>query len=357
MNEPLRRRCGLLKNYWYAAARTEEVTASRPIGRNVLGEKLVLWRSANGAVAQIDRCLHRNALLSAGVIVNDCLACPYHGWTYNSAGQCVHVPSEGPQSTGARDPKLQVSELKLESFPVREQDGLVWVWMGGDVAPDKEPFRMPHYDEPGWKAYYMTTMFRNGVTNLVENFMDVPHTVFVHAGWFRSPRKMRVRTEVQRTPDSVLVTYHQRDDKIGISSVLLQTKGLPLVHTDKFYMPNNTRVDYIWGREERAFVITSTCTPVSEFETRVYTLISYKLGRFNEVAKFFLPFYTRQVIQQDVEIMANQGASLQHHGPPAFHSTSADILHLHIEALREWDEKGGVGNRPEPTVDTIEMWI
>lgn len=350
MNEPLRRRCGLLKNYWYAAARSEEVVSSRPIGRNVLGEKLVLWRSATGVVAQIDRCLHRNALLSEGVIVNGCLACPYHGWTYDASGKNVHVPSEGPQHTG-------LPQLKLETFPALEQDGLIWVWMGGDVAPDKDPFPMPHYDEPGWKAYYMTTMFANGVTNLVENFMDVPHTVFVHAGWFRSPKKMRVRTEVRRTPDSVLVTYHQRNDKIGYSSILLQTKGLPLTHTDKFYMPNNTRVDYIWGEEERAFVITSTCTPISEFETRVYTLISYKFGQFNHVAQLFLPFYTRQVIQQDVEIMANQGASLQHHGPPSFHSTSADILHEHIEALREWDEKGGVGPRPEPTSSTIEMWI
>jgi phenylpropionate dioxygenase-like ring-hydroxylating dioxygenase large terminal subunit len=350
MSEPLRRRCGLLKNYWYAAARSEELTSSRPIGRNVLGEKLVLWRSAKGVVAQIDRCLHRNALLSEGAIVKGCLACPYHGWTYDSSGKCVNVPSDGPQSKG-------VPDVQLETFPVREQDGLIWVWMGGDVAPDKEPFPMPHYNEPGWKAYYMTTMFANGVTNLVENFMDVPHTVFVHAGWFRSQKKMRVRTEVERTRDSVLVTYHQRNDKVGFSSVLLQTKGLPLVHTDKFYMPNNTRVDYIWGQEDRAFVITSTCTPITEFETRVYTLISYKVGWFSHVAKFFLPFYTRQVIEQDVVIMANQGASLQHHGPPVFHSTSADLLHKHIEALRDWDEKGGVGERPEPTIETIEMWI
>lgn len=350
MNEPLRRRCGLLKNYWYAAARSEEVLARRPLGRNVLGEKLVLWRANGTVVAQIDRCLHRNALLSEGVIVDGCLACPYHGWMYDAAGRCVHVPSEGPETEGHRD-------LKLESFPVREQDGLVWVWMGGEMAPDKDPFPMPHYNEPGWKAYYMTTMFDNGVTNLVENFMDVPHTVFVHKGWFRTTKKMRIRTEIRRTPDSVLVTYDQREDKIGFSSVLLQTEGLPLVHTDKFYMPNNTRVDYIWGEEEKAFVITSTCTPITEFQTRVYTLISYKLGRFNHVAGLFLPFYTRRVIEQDVDIMANQGASLQHHGPPAFHSTDADLLHKHIEALRDWDEQGGVGERPEPMVDTIDMWV
>ena len=132
---------------------------------------------------------------------------------------------------------------------------------------------------------------------------------------------------------------------------------MPLVHTDKFYMPNTTRVDYVWGDEAKAFVITSTCTPVSELETRVYTLISTKLGWFDQIARWFLPLYTRRVIQQDVQIMANQGASLRHHGAPKFHSTEADRLHEHIEALRGWAEGGGVGPRPEPVVESVELWI
>lgn len=351
MSVVYRQRCGLLKNYWYAAALSAELGRWRPMSSTVLGEKLVLWRAPGGAaVAMLDRCLHRNALLSKGVLVDGCLACPYHGWTYDQSGRCVHVPSQGPKSCAP-------DGLVLPSFPVREQDGLIWVWMGGEVPPDKEPFQMPHYGEREWNAYYMKTRFDNGVTNLVENFMDVPHTVFVHAGWFRTSKRMRVPTEIKRTCDSVLVTYEQPQDEIGFTSVLLQTQGLPLVHTDKFYMPNNTRVDYVWGKEDRAFVITSTCTPITDDTTQVYTLISHKLGWFNHLGKLFLPLYTRRVIQQDVEIMANQGASLRHHGPPRFHSTEADRIHLHIEALREWDEGGGVGERPEPKVDRIEMWI
>jgi phenylpropionate dioxygenase-like ring-hydroxylating dioxygenase large terminal subunit len=350
MSDKLRDRCGLLKNYWYAAALGAEVSSRRPLGCEVLGERVVLFRDRGGrAVAMLDRCLHRNALLSRGEVFDGCLGCPYHGWTYDASGRCVHIPSQGP---GSRAPE----GLALQTFRAREQDGIVWVWMG-DGEPDKEPFRMPSFHEPGWGAYYMSTRFSNGVTNLVENFMDVPHTVFVHKGWFRTKSSTRVPTSIERTRDSVLVTYDQPGDSIGWSTMILNPKRLPLVHTDKFYMPGNTRVDYVYGREERAFVITSTCTPVSEFDTRVYTLISYKLGWFNAVGRLFLPFYTRRVIEQDVEIMQNQGESLRHHGPPRFHSTAADALHLHIEALRGWDEGGGVGPRPEPVVERVEMWI
>lgn len=352
MVSKMRRQSGLLTENWYAAALSEEVGAKAPVGRVVMGEMLVLWRRPNGAaVAMLDRCLHRNALLSEGDVFDGCIGCPYHGWTYDASGRCINIPSEGPEG------KAPPEERRLPTFEVMERDGLIWVWMGIDSKPDKLPFAMPHYATPGWRAYYMKTRFQNNVTNLVENFMDVPHTVFVHRGWFRSRAKKRVPTRVERTDHSVLVTYDQPKDSIGFTEKLLNPKSLPMVHTDRFYMPNTTRVDYVFGDEERAFIITSTCTPISEMETEVYTLISFKLGPFNALGQALLPFYTRRVIEQDVEIMEIQGRALKHYGEAKFSSTPADTLHVHIEALRGWAESGGEGPPPEPTVDEMDFWI
>lgn len=352
MVSPMRRDSGLLAESWYAAAQSHEVTKKAPVGRVVMGEMIVLFRKPDGqVVAMIDRCLHRNALLSEGDVFDGCIGCPYHGWTYDASGRCINIPSEGPEGQAPED------ERRLPTFPVAEQDGLVWLWMGVDAAPQGRPFSMPHYRSPGWEAYYMKTRFENGVTNLVENFMDVPHTVFVHKGWFRSRARKRVPTTVERTEDSVLVTYDQPKDSIGFTEKLLNPKGLPMLHTDKFYMPNTTRVDYVFGDEERAFVITSTCTPMRELETEVYTLISFKLGPFNQLGKAFLPYYTRKVIEQDVDIMQIQGRALRHYGAPEFTSTPADTLHVHIEALREWAASGGEGERPAPVTERMDFWI
>ena len=352
MKKRMRETQGLLKDYWYVAARAQDVTAKKPLGRTLLEELIVLYRTKAGVVvAMADRCLHRNALLSHGTVFDDCIGCPYHGWTYDTAGRCVNVPSEG------RDGSPNV-DRRLETFPVREQDGLVWVWMGGG-PPDKEPFSMPRWETPGWGAYYMVTKFQNGITHLVENFMDVPHTVFVHEGWFRRRKKTRVRTKVERTKGSVLVTYDQPGDSIGVTSRILNPRKLPMTHTDKFYMPSVTRVDYAFGDEERAFIITSACTPMKPFETMVYTLISFKLGSAiaNWLGARLLPPYTRKVIEQDVDIMEIQGRSLQHHGEERFHSTPADALHLHIEALRGWALAGGTTPAPLPVVEEMEFWI
>jgi hypothetical protein len=122
-------------------------------------------------------------------------------------------------------------------------------------------------------------------------------------------------------------------------------------------MPNVTRVDYTFG-DERAFVITSTCTPRAPFDTLVYTLISYKLGHplLLRLGRRLLPWYTRRVIEQDVDIMALHGENLRHHGAPRFHSSAADLLHEHIESLRVAAALG-VSEPAPPRSDTIEMWI
>lgn len=349
---PMRERCGLLSEYWYVAGVSGDFKPGELKSVEIMETRLVLWRKKNGTVVCVrDRCSHRNVHLSKGKLVGDCVKCPYHGWTFNGEGELSNVPSEGPDGKSFK-------HRHVEKFAVREQQGLVWVWMGRDKQPDpaKHPFPMPYYDTEGWKTYYMVTPFDNGVTHLAENFMDVPHTVFVHEGWFRDRAKKPVTATVERTDTSVLVTYHQQKDAIGFAERVLNPKKLPLFHTDNFYMPNNTRVDYVFGANERGFVITSTCTPISDFKSMVYTCISYKLGILQASAPYWLPWYTRQVIQQDVDIMLIQGEALQE-APAEFKHTPADTLHVFIESLREWDEMGGVGEKPKPVVRETKFWI
>jgi phenylpropionate dioxygenase-like ring-hydroxylating dioxygenase large terminal subunit len=342
---------GTLHEHWYVAALSKEVTKRRPLARTILEEPLVLFRGKRGqAVALIDRCLHRNAKLSEGRVVDGCIGCPYHGWTYGASGRCVFVPSEGH---GA-----QTSERRLERFPMREQDGLVWVYMGEPSrADEREPFEFPAVGD-GWRSYTMVTRFAGDVTDLVENFMDVPHTSFVHSGWFRkATQAKRAEAVVERTRDSVLVEYFQPDDSIGFTKRLLNPDGKPMTHTDRFFMPNVTRVDYAWG-DRRAFVITSQITPETPERATVYTAITFRFGRvFNPIARALLPPYTRIVINQDVRIMEIQTANLARFGRRRFHGTQADVIHRAIESLRDHALHGERGNAPGPETTRIAFWL
>ena len=326
-------RDGDLVNNWYIACASREL-GNRPILRIVYDQRLVLFRDGRGKAAVLpDRCLHRAAPLSGGHVEDGMLVCPYHGWKYDNRGRVQEIPSVGPDKTEGR--------YCSDPLPSIEQDGVVWVWMGAAGEEDvSKIWRFPHYAEKGWLHYYMVTDFENEVTNLVENFMDVPHTISVHKGWFRNPAQKNVRITTETGNAQVLVTYHLEDDDIGVViRRLLNPSGAPMQHTDRFIHPNITRVDYSFGEHYR-YVINSQCTPVTEMKTRVYTFICYKLRYFGWLLKPLLRMYTRRVISQDVWIMNAQRSNLDVTQAEGFQSVPADIPHLQIERLRTMAARG-----------------
>ena len=105
------------RTHWHPVAACDDI-AQQPRAARLLGEDLVLWRDAQGAVhAWPDRCPHRGAKLSLGRLEAGRLECPYHGWQFDASGRCVHVPalpSFAPPATH-----------RVATFETREAQGLV----------------------------------------------------------------------------------------------------------------------------------------------------------------------------------------------------------------------------------------
>jgi phenylpropionate dioxygenase-like ring-hydroxylating dioxygenase large terminal subunit len=327
---PLKERDQKIINNWYIACLSGELN-EKPIERIIYDTSLVLFRSQGKAVALLNRCLHRAALLHEGEVINGELKCPYHGWHYNHQGDVTCVPSEGANS--------KPQKMCQKNFRAEERDGVIWVWMGEVDPTTPPPWHFPFFEDSGWTKYFMITDFDNEVTHLSENFMDVPHTVFVHKGWFRNKTQKEVPMTVETKNGRVLVTYNQEDDKIGGAfHFLLNPKNQPMLHTDEYIYPNITRVDYTFG--DYGFIINSQNTPVSTLKCRTYTYICYRTAFLDSLLKPFMQFYTRQVIEQDVDIMKNQGKSFSYDSRENFRSTDADELHIAIERLRKWGREG-----------------
>ena len=165
----------VLRRYWHAVARPDALLAG-PLAVTLLGERLVVWRAADGRLAAaVDRCPHREAPLSAGAVTDLGLQCPYHGWTYDAAGRCVLVPSAG---AGAAIP----ARAALEPVWVAECYGLLWLCLDEPAAPipaiaeDADRcFRRINQPVERWAA---------STTRLVDNFLDTAHFPFVHLGSF-----------------------------------------------------------------------------------------------------------------------------------------------------------------------------
>jgi phenylpropionate dioxygenase-like ring-hydroxylating dioxygenase large terminal subunit len=160
-----------LEQQWYAAAWSEDVGRSL-LARRILGQRVVLYRTAAGAaVALEDRCPHRSAPLSMGRLVDDGLECGYHGIVYDAGGRCVRVPGQERIPPGAT----------VRSYPVAEKHGLVWIWTGEAAAADPaQIIEIPQYGASGWTRSRGYTYFESNYLNICDNLVDPAHTSFVH---------------------------------------------------------------------------------------------------------------------------------------------------------------------------------
>ena len=114
-----------LRRYWFPVAVASELTDENPTQLvRILGETLVLFRDKTGHVGLLtDRCSHRGASLCYGRVEERGIACPYHGWLYDTKGNCLETPAEPWES------KFHLT-VKQSSYPVQKLVGLYWAYMG-----------------------------------------------------------------------------------------------------------------------------------------------------------------------------------------------------------------------------------
>jgi phenylpropionate dioxygenase-like ring-hydroxylating dioxygenase large terminal subunit len=342
-----------LEDFWYVVALSRDLQAARPIARTVLDEWLVVFRDETGQpVALRDRCMHRNSRLSTGTVKHGQLHCPYHGWVYDRAGQVVDVPSEGAFFQSYL--KLQQSRC-AKRYDVKEQDGYVYVRLNPEPVEIVEPFTMLHYGEPGWQTVRVINRFANSVTNCAENFIDIPHTVSVHPGIFRVPRRQQLEMQVDRVNGAVIATYAQETDNLGWYRRFLNPQGREIRHVDRYFMPNITSVEYDLGKHRQCF-ITSQSIPETANSTLVYTDVTYNYGIWNQLARPFVWWTAQQIIGQDVVILQQQGETIAKYGEQ-FSNTPADTIHVFVESIwRALERDEDPRSLPEKSVH-IKFWV
>jgi phenylpropionate dioxygenase-like ring-hydroxylating dioxygenase large terminal subunit len=171
---------GPLRDLWYMPALSSSLKPGQMRREMLLGEPVLLGRMHDGtAFAMRDICPHRGVPLSAGKILSEnTVQCPYHGWRFRKDGVCSAIPSLVPGQD--MDPE----KIRVRNYPVREQDGLIWVYVaekpGGAIKG--EPPRIPvEKAKPRWVEIQT---FGCSVDHAVIGLMDPVHAAFVHDHWW-----------------------------------------------------------------------------------------------------------------------------------------------------------------------------
>lgn len=329
-----------MRDQWYVAATAAELKR-KPLAATILGEPIVLFRDEQGeARALVDRCPHRNVQLSLGRVEEGRLHCAYHGWQFDGQGQCVGIPS---LCAGDRIPKGS----QVPSYPVIEQDGYLWVFMGD--SPHGLPYRIPHASESGWGQARIEATIPNAVENVIENFIDCCHTGYVHGGLFRTPACKDVETRVQQVEDGIVITIDEEAKTDSLLGRLLIPSGGKVIHVDRFIMPSIVKVSYEFG--SRGTIIGhQICTPLGEFETRVFVHVAWKLGVLTPLITPLVPLMGRIILNQDMGVLTNQAEQLKRRSAN-FVSTPADTANLWIHAFRQKHAEGVSASSERPAKD------
>jgi phenylpropionate dioxygenase-like ring-hydroxylating dioxygenase large terminal subunit len=161
-----------IRNSWYAAAWSEEVTPAL-LERWILGEPLVFFRTRDGrAVAVNGTCPHRRYPLARGTLVDDAVVCGYHGLTFGSAGACVRAP-------GAE--RVQAA-MRVNAYKLCERGGLIWIWPGDPELADETTIVDRWLTEPSWRAVHDTLVVNARQSLMIDNLMDLTHEQWLHPG-------------------------------------------------------------------------------------------------------------------------------------------------------------------------------
>ncbi|WP_448533753.1 aromatic ring-hydroxylating dioxygenase subunit alpha [Parathermosynechococcus lividus] len=254
----------MLRNAWYAVTRSA-VLQEAPLTVRALGEQFVLWRSPQGTVqAMADQCPHRGAQLSRGWLTAGCLTCPYHGWQFNTAGKCVHIPANQAEAT---IPK----RAQIKTYATTERYGLVWLYWGDLPAAQGIPIPpLPEWGAPGWRAIYGESEWPAHFTRVTEGNMDSSHAPFVHSAFFglRDGAQVPPYT-VETTPWSVsAITISKPPKRAGILKLILKRdRPVTTAHLTG-YLPGVNRIDVDFKFKGYRFIYFGVHTPVDEATTR-----------------------------------------------------------------------------------------
>ncbi len=304
--QPIYRRAravGINPNYWYPVLWADQLKRGDVVSVQVWEESLAVYRDADGAVnALANACPHKGVELHRGEVHGNNLVCPYHGWEFNSHGQCVGIPYF-PQ-----EQKLPCAQAR--HYPTQEAYGIVWVFPGElELAAQHSLPEVPQYGQPGWFMVRIPGHFNAHFSICNENTMDVFHG-FLHKdlqGWY-DPKLLNLKQD----DDGVSADYQVSYD--GFLSKLLGLGAKGNSSTTRTVSIRYQYPHYATALESVSSLYLMRL-PMGPTETRSFSLLFLKLPLpqwllsgplANVLEKVILNSIFLKFLHQDVEMMESE---------------------------------------------------
>lgn len=332
---------GFVRDIWWFAALGSELRPGALQRYEILGEPVLLGRTRAGKVYALrDICPHRAAPLSAGRLVSDPVAgeaveCPYHGWRFGTDGACAAIPSlvEGQD--------FEPGRIRVRAYPVRESQGLVFIWMASDPRRPSEPDHEPPVFEGvvGGRPKLVDRMdFEAHVDHAVVGLMDPAHGPYVHQQWWwRSAKSQHAKEKAFQPRELGFSMVRHAPSK---NSYLYRILGGAPATEITFRLPGLRWEHVQVGKRQ---VLGLTClTPLTGESTRITQIF----WSDHPVVALIMPFFrsaARAFLRQDGDMVNLQNEGLKY-DPPLLWVDDADRQAKWYQQLKKgWIESRRAG--------------
>lgn len=339
----------LLRGLWYVAASGAAVAPGRLVRKTLLGDRLVIGRTRDGAVFALrDICPHRGIPLSYGHFDGETIRCGYHGWRFDRGGTCVEIPSL------REDQAVDLSKIRCGRYPCEERHGLVWVFFpAGDprerAEPQAPPPDVPVFAPDAAPRLHIMLPFDCSTDHAAFGLMDPTHAAYVHTSWWFKKDARTLRPKEKHFAPAELGWKMLRHPLPPQNRVYRFFFG-DNVTTEISYRLPGLRFEEIAGDAGAAGGLTAI-TPVDEERTEVHQF-------FWTSASWVRPFapvmrhLMRVFLDQDRRVVVQQREGLLH-GPRLMLINDADAqarwwMRLKEEWLRASEEARPFVNPLEP---------
>lgn len=209
------------EHFWVPFALSANLVAGQPpTPARLFGEDFVAFRADDGRVGFLDEhCPHRRASLLLARVEGQALRCIYHGWKIDVSGRVVEAPTQV-----TRHDQFCAS-VPVAHYPVHEEAGIAWVWLGGDETP---PFPdLPFNDGYGRKMVTTVSVVPANWMQGLEGGMDSVHAPTLH----RSVIEATLRQKGQADTAGVRATfaapprYETDETSFGLRQASLRPAG------------------------------------------------------------------------------------------------------------------------------------
>ncbi len=290
--------------YWNPVC-PSALLGENPLGRELLGRRIVLAR-LNGKVAVFDDlCRHLGAALSLGRIEESrFLRCPYHGWLYNEEGRCVDIPSRG----GAPIPKAAC----LNRYPAKEFLEMIWVCL-----MPRAKYELPHFPEFEDSFFYQLDngkwkecLWKASPQRIILGQLDDTHFAWVHPTTIGHPAQTESPDhKVIKVKGYILSTFsvsqRKKAPSSGFSSALsAKEEELSTVHYTISAGPNWIHLRKDNGKGE-IWALIQLLSPIAYNKS----LMFWKIARNYDKDSSHDPFYEKiqlQIMEEDKRVIESQ---------------------------------------------------